>query len=84
VLNCTPIVKSNAVNVMLYVGVIGSLELSCALKGSVVQVLASNNRLNRFKYFKTLSNRQLSVSSALKLLKKLILLRRFNVVNYVN
>jgi hypothetical protein len=83
-LNCAPIVKSNAVNVMLCVRVIGSLELSCALKGSVVQVLASNNRLNRFKYFKTLSSRQLSVSSALKLLKKLILLRLFNVVNYVN
>jgi hypothetical protein len=84
VLNCTPIVESNAVDVMLCVGVVGSLELSCALKGSVVQVPASNNRLNRFEYFKTLSNRQLSVSSALKLLKKLILLRRFNVVNYVN
>jgi hypothetical protein len=84
VLNCAPIIKSNAVNVILCVGVIGSLELSYALKGSVVQVLACNNRLNRFKYFKTLSSRQLSVSSALKLLKKLILLRRFNVVNYVN
>jgi hypothetical protein len=84
VLNCTPIIKSNAVNIMLCVEVISSLELSYALKGSVVQVLASNNRLNRIKYFKTLSNRQLSVSSALKLLKKLILLRRFNVVNYVN
>jgi hypothetical protein len=84
VLNCAPIVKSNAVNVILCVGVIASLELSCALKGSVVRVLASNDRLNRFKYFKTLCSRQLSVSSALKLLKKLILLRRFNVVNYVN
>jgi hypothetical protein len=83
-LNCTPIIKSNAVDVMLCVGVVGSLELSCALKGSVVQVLASNNRLNRIEYFKTLSNRQLSVSSALKLSKKLILLRRFNVVDYVN
>jgi hypothetical protein len=84
VLNCTPIVKSDAVNVMLCVGVVGSLELSCALKGSVVRVPASNNRLNRFEYFKTLSSRQLSVSSALKLSKKLILLRRFNVVDYVN
>jgi hypothetical protein len=84
VLNCTPIVESDAVDVMLCVGVVGSLELSCALKGSVVRVLASNNRLNRIKYFKTLSNRQLSVSSALKLSKKLILLRRFNVVDYVN
>jgi hypothetical protein len=56
-LNCASIVKSNVVNVILYVGVVSSLELSYAIKGSVIQVLESNNRLNRFKYFKTLSSR---------------------------
>jgi hypothetical protein len=35
-LNYAPIIKSNTVNIVLYIEVIGGLELSYALKGSVV------------------------------------------------
>lgn len=78
---CASIVERDAANVVLSVGVISSLKLSCACKGSVVRVPASNNRLNWLEYSETLSTRQLSVCSSLKLSKKLILLWRFNVVD---
>jgi hypothetical protein len=69
---------------MLSVRVIGRLELSSALKSSVIRVLLSNNRLNWLKYFKTLAGGQLSVCCMLKTPKKLVLLRCFDVVNNVN
>jgi hypothetical protein len=66
---------------MIGVRVNSRLQLDSALKGGMIRVLARDNRLNRRKHF-TLIRGQLSVSYALKLFKKLELLRRSNVVNY--
>jgi hypothetical protein len=69
---------------VLGVGIVGSLELSCASKSCVIRVLASDNKLNRLKDFKAIRCRQRSVSGALKLSEELILLRRFDLVNNVS
>jgi hypothetical protein len=66
---------------MIGVRVNSRLQLNSALKGGIIRVLARDNRLNRRKHFALIS-RQLSVSYALKLFKKLKLLRRSNVVNH--
>jgi hypothetical protein len=76
--------EDNPINVMLSVQVISSQKLSSSLKSGIVGVLASNNRLNGLKYFKTLLSRQVIVSAALETAKKLVLLRRFDIVDDVN
>jgi hypothetical protein len=81
---CAPIVERDAVDMVLGVGVIGSLKLGCALKGSVIRVPASNDRLDWLKYSETLSSRQLSISSALKFSEKLILLWYFDLVDNID
>ena len=69
---------------VLGVQVVGSLELGCPPKSSIIRVPFSNHRLDRFKYLKTILSWQLEVSSLLETAEKLILLRGFNVVDDSN
>ncbi len=76
--------EDNPINVMLSVQVISSRKLSSSLKSGIVGVPASNNRLNGLEYFKTLLGGQVVVGAALETAKKLVLLRRFDIVDDVN
>jgi hypothetical protein len=75
------ILISHATYIIIGVRVDSRLQLNSALKGGIIRVLARNNRLNGRKHFALISG-QLSVSYALKLFKKLKLLRRSDVFNY--
>ena len=76
--------EDNPINVMLSVQVISSRKLSSSLKSGIVGVLASNNRLDGLEYFETLLGGQVVVGAALETAKKLVLLRRFDIVDDVN
>ena len=66
---------------MMGVSVNSGLQLNSALEGGIIRVPARDNWLNGRKHFALIS-RQLSVSYALKLFKKLELLRRSDVVDH--
>jgi hypothetical protein len=66
------------------VGIKGTAEFNGALKGAKEQVLARNDRLYWLQYSLLLASGQLAINGVLKVAEKVVLLRRFNIVNNIN
>jgi hypothetical protein len=76
--------EGNNVDMVAGVRVVSSVEVSSALKRAVKRVPACDNWLDWLKYFELFVRGQIAVSEALKVSKKLVLLRCFDIVDDIH